>query len=196
MKDTRTTAYALNELQGNEREKFESDLAADRNLQHELSSASRVADGLAQVMGEPVEGLEPRAREKLLRAMAANQEAWRAQRKAVRWAMPVSMAAAASIAVLLWITGGMTPQGPAMTAAGGERSGSGGLAAEAGPGGEIGSFRTTDAAGRTIHLSESARAAREMRAQGSLSLTSPAVRTKSPLWNNDLPMWGDADRNQ
>ena len=41
------TAYALNELQGDEREKFESDLASDQDLQRELESASRVADGLA-----------------------------------------------------------------------------------------------------------------------------------------------------
>ena len=47
MKETQMTAYALNELQGDEREKFESDLASDQDLQRELESASRVADGLA-----------------------------------------------------------------------------------------------------------------------------------------------------
>ena len=56
MKETQMTAYALNELQGDEREKFESDLASDQDLQRELESASRVADGLAQVMSERGEG--------------------------------------------------------------------------------------------------------------------------------------------
>jgi anti-sigma factor RsiW len=121
MKETQITAYALNELQGNERDEFESDLAADQKLQSELASASRVADGLAQAMNKPGEGLEPHAREKLLRAIAANQEALRAQRKVVRFAIPISLAAAASIAVLLWVTGGMTTHQPAMTAA--ERAG-------------------------------------------------------------------------
>jgi anti-sigma factor RsiW len=198
MKETQITAYALNELQGNERDEFESDLAADQKLQGELASASRVADGLAQAMNEPGEGLEPHAREKLLRAIAANQEALRAQRKVVRFAIPISLAAAASIAVLLWVTGGMTTHQPAMTAA--ERGSNHGLSSRFTAGisakndvvvsrgdGQLGSV------GRTVNKSESARLAQELREDANLSLTSPAVRMKPLIWGDDLIRWGSTE---
>jgi hypothetical protein len=198
MKETQITAYALNELQGNERDEFESALAADQKLQSELASASRVADGLAQVMSEPGEGLEPHAREKLLRAIAANQEALRAQRKVVRFAIPISLAAAASIAVLLWVTGGMTTHEPAMTAV--ERGSDHGLSSAFAAGisakndavmfrgdGQLGSV------GRTINKSESARLAQELREDANLSLTSPAVRLKPLIWADDLIRWGSTE---
>lgn len=117
MNETRTTDYALNELQGDEREKFESDLAADQRLQNDLLASSRVADGLAQIMSEPGEGLEPQTREKLLRAIVENQQALRQRRKVVRFAVPIALAAAASIAVLLLVVGGKTTQGTAVAAA-------------------------------------------------------------------------------
>ena len=198
MKETQVTAYALNELQGDERDEFESDLAADQKLQGELASASRVADGLAQAMSEPGEGLEPHAREKLLRAIAANQEALRAQRKVVRFVIPISLAAAASIAVLLWVTGGMTTHQPAMTAA--ERGSNHGLSSGFTAGisakndvvvfhgdGQLGSV------GRTINKSESARLAQEFREDANLSLTSPAVRMKPLIWGDDLIRWGSTE---
>jgi anti-sigma factor RsiW len=198
MKETQITAYALNELQGDERDEFESDLAADQKLQGELASASRVADGLAQAMSEPGEGLEPQAREKLLRAIVANQEALRAQRKGVRFAIPISLAAAASIAVLLWVTGGMTTHQPAMTAA--ERGSNHGLSSGFTAGisakndvvvfhgdGQLGSV------GRTINKSESARLAQEFREDANLSLTSPAVRMKPLIWGDDLIRWGSTE---
>ena len=198
MKETQVTAYALNELQGDERDEFESDLAADQKLQGELASASLMADGLAQVMSEPGEGLDPHAREKLLRAIAANQEALRAQRKVVRFAIPISLAAAASIAVLLWVTGGMTTHQPAMTAA--ERGSNHGLSSGFTAGisakndvvassgdGQLGSV------GRTINKSESARLAQEFREDANLSLTSPAVRMKPLIWGDDLIRWGSTE---
>ncbi|MGA1540758.1 MAG: hypothetical protein ACO39C_10095, partial [Chthoniobacterales bacterium] len=114
MNDPRITAYALNELHGAEREKFETDLARDTGIQSGLQEESEVVGALGQVMTEPAEGLEAGARADLLRAMAANQEAFRARRKMVRFAVPVSLAAAASIAVLLWVAGGTTPQRPAV----------------------------------------------------------------------------------
>ena len=191
MKETQITAYALNELQGNERDEFESDLAADQKLQSELASASRVADGLAQAMNEPGQGLEPHAREKLLRAIAANQEALRAQRKVVRFAIPISLAAAASIAVLLWVTGGMTAA---------ERGSNHGLSSRFTAGisakndvvvsrgdGQLGSV------GRTVNKSESARLAQELREDANLSLTSPAVRMKPLIWGDDLIRWGSTE---
>lgn len=221
MNETRITAYALNELQGGERDRFEADLASDQNLQSELAAASRVADGLAQMMSEPGEGLEPQARQKLLRAIAVNQQAFRQRRKIVRFAVPFSLAAAASIAVLLWVAGGMTTRQPAVAAADGEGgftanissnkavftfSGDGQLSSlsngvqitniSTGPFLGIPTTSTTAAPGRTISLSESGRAALEMRADGGISLTAPVIRTKALLWSDNLPMWGDSDRNQ
>lgn len=189
MKENRITAYALNELQGDERDQFESDLAADELLQRELASASRVADGLAQVMTEPREGLEPRAREKLLRAIAANQEALRTQREVVRWAMPVSLAAAASIAVLLWVTGGKTTQEPAVAAADGGGDASAGEMHVA-QGTQGGGF-----AGRTIRLSERAQAV-EMRLENKISMTDPPVRVKPFVWDERLPRLGSSGPEQ
>jgi anti-sigma factor RsiW len=116
MNKTNTTAYALNELQGSERDAFESDLAANADLQRELQATSRVADALEQIMVEPHEGLEPQAREHLLRAIAENQRIFQQRRTIGRFAVPVSLAAAASIAVLLLVTGGKTTQEPAMAA--------------------------------------------------------------------------------
>lgn len=105
MNDPRITAYALNELPGVEREKFEADLAADAQVQSDLQKANDVVGALGQVLTEPAEGLEPGARQRLLRDIAANQEAFRARRKIVRWAVPVSLAAASSIAILLAVGG-------------------------------------------------------------------------------------------
>ena len=117
MNKTNSTAYALNELHCSERDVFERNLAADTDLQRELQATSRVADALEQIMVEPREGLEPQAREHLLRAIAENQRIFQQRRKIVRFAVPVSLAAAASIAVLLLVTGGKTTQEPAMAAA-------------------------------------------------------------------------------
>jgi hypothetical protein len=219
MNEKRITDYALNELQGDEREKFESDLASDQDLQRALESASRVADGLAVVMSEPGEGLVPQAREKLLRAIARNQEALRQRRKIVRFAVPVSLAAAASIAVLFLVAGGKTTQGPAVAAADGALNGdrSGGFTAKInsertsftfrGDGqlssrqdeevenGAADSFQfrgvhIASSPARTISMSESARVAQELREDAGLSLTSPAVRMKPLIWDDDLTRLG------
>ena len=219
MNETHITDYALNELQGAEREKFESDLAADQRLQNKLHASSRVADGLAQIMSAPGEGLEPQAREKLLRAITQNQRALRQRRKIIRFAVPVSLAAAASIAVLLLVAGGKTTQGPAVAAAdravSGNRSGGftaqinakettftfrgdgqlSSLQSESTQGSAAGSFQAhglqgSSLAGRTITMSESARVAQELRAEAGLSLTSPAVRIKPLIWDEDLSRLG------
>lgn len=233
MKERQITAYALNELQKKDRDNFESGLAGDEDLQSELQSVTRVADALEQIMSESPEGLEQQAREGLLRAMATNQKAFRARRKIVRFAVPISLAAAASIAVLLWVAGGMTPQGPAVAAADGagieedpmapqeaivSRGLSGEFTAklqskrttytfsgtEESPGAanpvETGSqavfrgvgIRTDYTAGRTISMSESGRAALELRTGAGLSLTSPAVRMKPLIWDEDLTRWGSS----
>lgn len=198
MKETQITAYALNELQREDRDIFESGLAADEGLQGELQSVTRVADALEQIMAEPSEGLEPRAREGLLRAMAANQEAFRSRRKIVRFAVPVSLAAAASIAVLLWVAGGTTHQGPAVAADGASknkvitRNKDGTFAAQISAersvftfkgSGEVStnSFALTDS--RVVFLSENAKTAQHARAQGALNTSNPgAIRIRSLLW--------------
>ena len=191
MNTTNITAYALNELHGGERESFESALAADQSLQGELVSASRVADALAQVMTEAGEGLEPQARETLLQAIAQNQKAFQQRKKIVRLAVPISLAAAASIAVLLWVTGGMTAA---------ERGSNHSLSSRFTAGisakndvvvsrgdGQLGSV------GRTVNKSESARLAQELREDANLSLTSPAVRMKPLIWGDDLIRWGSTE---
>jgi len=117
MNDPRITAYALNELQGAEREKFEADLAGTQHLQRDLLAACEMTDALGEVAEEPGEGLEPQARARLLREIIANQEAFRARRKIIRFAVPASLAAAAAIALLLLVSGGTTTQKPAVAAA-------------------------------------------------------------------------------
>lgn len=188
MNDPRITAYALNELHGAEREKFETDLARDTGIQSGLQEESEVVGALGQVMTEPAEGLEAGARADLLRAMAANQEAFRARRKMVRFAVPVSLAAAASIAVLLWVAGGTTPQRPAVAAADGADAKIATKSATF----HVDGIRTSYTAGRTISMSESARVAQELREDAGLSLTSPAVRMKPLIWDDDLSRWGSA----
>lgn len=213
MNETRITAYALNELKGNERDNFESDLAADQRLQAELQSASLVADGLAQVMTAPGDGLEPRAREQLLRAIVRNQQTFRQRRKIVRFAVPVSLAAAASIAVLLWVTGGKTTQESAVAAAdGGRTAPSLPRAAQDSPdaspafvaSGQGEPTREMDDvpgrqgehfAGRTIRLSDRAQAV-EMTLENKISMTAPPVRVKSFIWDERLPRLGSSGQEQ
>jgi len=187
MKEIEITAYALNELQKEDRDNFETGLAGDADLQSELHSVTRVADALEQIMAEPAEGLEAGAREQLLRTMTANQEAFRARRKIVRFAVPVSLAAAASIAVLLWVAGGTTPQGSAVAAADGAEQP---IASKAPLAPEVQGIRASYSSGRTISMSESARVAQELRADAGLSLTSPTVRMKPLIWDDDLTRLG------
>jgi hypothetical protein len=198
MKETQITAYALNELQRENRDNFERDLAGDADLQRDLQWTSRVADALEQIMAEPTEGLEPRAREGLLRAMAANQEAFRARRTIIRFAAPFSLAAAASIAVLLWVAGGTNHEGPAVAKVVAPqnkvttRNKDGTFAAQISKEGNVftfkgsgelstNSFALTDS--RVVFLSENAKAAQHASAQGALNTSNPgAIRIRSLLW--------------
>jgi hypothetical protein len=198
MNDPRITAYALNEMRGEEREKFEFDLAADTRTQTDLQQATEVVGALGQVMTQPGEGLEPQAREQLLREIAQNQKIFQRRRKIVRFAMPVALAAAASIVVLLLVSGGKTTQGPAVAAAdGAEVSGDGNLSTPAGPdstestvSSQVRGIDSSSGAGRTIRMSETGRVAWEMRDDTNFSLTSPAVRIKPLIWDEELPRWG------
>lgn len=202
MNDPRTTAYALNQLQGTEREKFESDLANDPLLQRDLLAACEITDALGEVAEEPGEGLEPQAREKLLRAIAANQEAFRARRKIVRFAIPVSLAAAASIAVLLWVSGGTATQEHPVAAArvpeaAGLARGAGTAAPEAvftfNGDGQLSQSRLNPA-GRIIALSANGKAAKEFRAQMMLTsnLNGVQVSKRSLLSDEKIQLLGIA----
>ena len=53
MNDPRLTAYALGELSGREREKFERDLAASEDLQRELTATIDLTDALEQALARP-----------------------------------------------------------------------------------------------------------------------------------------------
>lgn len=117
MNDPRITAYALNELQGSDREKFEADLANEQHLQRDLLAACEITDALGEVIEEPSEGLDPQRRARLLREVITNQQSFRARRKIIRFAVPVSLAAAASIALLLLVSEGTTTHKSAVAAA-------------------------------------------------------------------------------
>lgn len=198
MNDPRITAYALNELRGAEREKFEFDLAADLRTQTNLEQATEVVGALGQVMRQPGEGLEPQAREKLLREIGQNQKMFQRRRKIIRFALPVVWSAAASIVVLLSVSGGKTPQGPALAAAdGAEVSADENLSIPVAPGSaestassQVRGIDSLSGVGRTIGLSESGQAAWEMRAGTNFSFTSPALRMKPLIWDEELLRWG------
>ena len=164
MNDPRITAYALNELQGAEREKFEADLAGTQHLQRDLLAACEMTDALGEVAEEPGEGLEPQARARLLREIIANQEAFRARRKIIRFAVPASLAAAAAIALLLLVSGGTTTQKPAVAAA--------------------------RAPGAAIAKSMDARAIDLIHAVGMPTPGQPEVRQRSLLSSEEIPLWG------
>lgn len=168
MNDPRITAYALNELQGAEREKFEADLAGEQNLQRDLLAACEITDALGEVTDEPSEGLDPRARERLLREIVSNQEAFRARRKTIRFAVPVSLAAAASIALLLLVSGGTATRKPAVAAASGQDA----------------------ATGVTVAKSLDAKAIDLMRAVGMPTPVQPEMRQRSLITSEEIALWG------
>lgn len=169
MNDPRITAYALNELQGVERDKFESDLATNPHLQRDLLSACELTDALGEVTEEPSEGLDPQARECLLREVIANQQAFRARRKIIRFAVPVSLAAAASIAVLLLVSGGTTTNKPAVAAA-----------------------SAPEGAGVTVAKSFDAKAIDIMQAVGMPTPVQPEMRQRSLITSEEIALWGVA----
>ncbi|MFM8886846.1 MAG: hypothetical protein ACKOKC_10585 [Chthoniobacterales bacterium] len=169
MNDPRITAYALNELQGAEREIFEADLATNPHLQRDLLSACELTDALGEVTEEPSERLDPQARARLLRDAIANQQSFRARRKIIRFAVPASLAAAASIALLLLVSGGTTTQKPAVAAA-----------------------RAPEAAGVTVAKSFDAKAIDLIQAVGMPTPAQPEVRQRSLITSEDIALWGVA----
>lgn len=169
MNDPRITAYALNELQGADREKFESDMASEPSLQHDLLAACELTDALGEVAQEPSEGLDSQARAQLLREAIANQQSFRARRKIIRFAVPASLAAAASIALLLLVSGGTTTRKPAVAAA-----------------------SAPEVAGLTVAKSLDAKAIELMRAVGMPTPVQPEIRQRSLLSSEEIPLWGVA----
>ena len=103
MSDTRFTDYALGELTGSAREKFERELAKSDSLQAELNDIITMASKFDR-MPKSAEGLDPKARIDLLHACEENQAAFRRKKTLIRWAAPLGLAAAASLIFLPYLT--------------------------------------------------------------------------------------------
>ena len=99
MSDTRFTDYALGELTGSAREKFERELAKSDSLQAELNDIIAMASELDR-LPKSAEGLDPKARIDLLHACARNQAELQRNKKLLRWFIPLGLAAAASVTFL------------------------------------------------------------------------------------------------
>ncbi|MFM8983820.1 MAG: hypothetical protein ACKOLA_13165, partial [Spartobacteria bacterium] len=99
MNDPRTTAYALGELTGSTREKFERELAKSDALQAELNDIIAMATQFDR-LPKSAEGFDPQTRLALLRACAENQAERQQNKKILRWFIPFGLAAAASVAFL------------------------------------------------------------------------------------------------
>lgn len=99
MSDTRVTDYALGELTGSARENFERELARSDSLQAELNDIIAMVSEF-DCLPKSAEGLDPKERLNLLHACAENQAALRRKKILIRWATPLGLAAAASVAFL------------------------------------------------------------------------------------------------
>lgn len=107
MNDPRITSYALGELEGQAREDFERELAASDDLQKQLNETINLAEALG-ALPMPTEQLEPETRSALLDECAKNQ-ARRRKSNILRFAVPISLAAAASLVALAVVTRIETP---------------------------------------------------------------------------------------
>jgi len=76
MSDTRVTDYALGEMTGSAREKFERELAKSDSLQAELNDIIEMASKFDR-LPKSAEGLDPKERLNLLRSCEENQAAFR-----------------------------------------------------------------------------------------------------------------------
>lgn len=99
MRDTRLTDYALGELTGSAREKFERELAKSDSLQAELNDIIAISTQFDR-LPKSAEGLDPKARIDLLHACARNQAELQRNKKLLRWFIPLGLAAAASVTFL------------------------------------------------------------------------------------------------
>ena len=99
MNDPRITAYALGELTGSAREKFERELAKSDALQAELSDIIAISTQFDR-LPKSAEGFDSQTRLALLRACAENQAERQQNKKILRWFIPFGLAAAASVAFL------------------------------------------------------------------------------------------------
>jgi Ca-activated chloride channel homolog len=106
--DPRITAYALGELSGPDREKFELELATSAELQTELEATFNMMARLSQDLMEN-EKLNPETRKQLLKKCSANQAGGSKQgephtkvsgRNILKLLVPVSLAAAACILMM------------------------------------------------------------------------------------------------
>lgn len=112
MNDPRITSYALGELDGPEREAFERELAASDDLQKHLNETINLAKALG-TLPMPTEQLENR--DALLEQCAKNQSQ-RRRTNILRLAVPVSLAAAATIVAIAVLNQTETPEPTSMIA--------------------------------------------------------------------------------
>lgn len=106
MNDPRITSYALGELEGPAREEFERELAASDDLQKHLNETINLAKNLG-ALPMPNEQLENR--DALLEQCAKNQSR-RRKTNILRLAVPISLAAAASIVAVAVLNQAETPE--------------------------------------------------------------------------------------
>ncbi len=105
MNDPRITSYALGELEGPDREAFKRELAASDDLQKHLNETINLTKALG-ALPMPNEQLENRSA--LLEQCAKNQSR-RRKTNILRLAVPISLAAAASLVVVALLNQAGTP---------------------------------------------------------------------------------------
>lgn len=106
MNDPRITSYTLGELEGPDREAFERELAASDDLQKHLNETINLTKALG-ALPMPNEQLENRTA--LLEQCAKNQSR-RRKTNILRLAVPISLAAAASLVVVALLNQAETPE--------------------------------------------------------------------------------------
>ena len=92
--------YALGELHGERRDAFERALASSTALQQELKETIALIGTLQQV-SQSSEGLEDAQRERLLAACRNNITARKQRSTIIRFVIPLSLAALATIALVI-----------------------------------------------------------------------------------------------
>ncbi len=109
MKNPDCIDYALGELHGKRRDEFEHALASSPELQQELHETITLMDSLRGVT-KSTDSLAPDQRERLISQCQKNVASRQLASKVIRFALPLSLAAVAAIALIL---GGVSTRPPA-----------------------------------------------------------------------------------
>lgn len=116
MNHTDCIDYALGELHGERREAFERALATSPELQQELQETIRFMGSLRSVT-KSTDSLDPAQRERLIAACRRNITSRKRSSKIIFFAIPLSLAALAVIALILGTISSPPPTTPAPVAA-------------------------------------------------------------------------------